>query len=99
MNSNSMAGLMTTLLTVPETAARLSMSTKAVRRLIDRGDLQAVNVAPTGANRRTLRVDQRTLDLFVAVRMTGGKVERKLKCDIELEYLLNHEHGEVRPCD
>jgi excisionase family DNA binding protein len=78
---------MTVLLTIAEAARRLALSDKGVRRLIDRGDLQAVDIAPSGSARRTLRIEQQTIDRFLKQRLTRDDERRPSKFTAELEYL------------
>jgi excisionase family DNA binding protein len=49
------------LLTVPEVAAQLRVSRDTVYRKIQRGELPAVRLGPTG----TLRIDQTELELYL----------------------------------
>jgi len=55
------------ILTIPQVALKLSVSTKTVRRLLDAGELRRVNVASTGTQARW-RVTQRSLDNFLRRR-------------------------------
>lgn len=52
-------------LTVSAVAERLTCSTKTVRRLIERGDLDAVRIGPAG---RLIRVSEKALAVYLATR-------------------------------
>lgn len=55
------------LLDTKEVAARLHMSTLTVIRLVDAGELSAIDVNP-GAQRRTLRFRPEDIESFIASR-------------------------------
>lgn len=55
------------LLTVPEAAARLSLSRATTYQLVRRGDLPCVRVG------RTVRVPARALEAWIMARTIGGE--------------------------
>jgi excisionase family DNA binding protein len=61
------------LLSVDQVAAELGIHRSSVMRLIASGDLRAINVAPSGARRKTLKVDPDDLAAFKARRATGER--------------------------
>ena len=60
----------TVLLTVPETAVRLGVQRNTVYRLINAGELRAVNVAATGSKSRA-RIREDDLAAFIESRTTS----------------------------
>lgn len=61
------------MLSVKETAARLGCSDDTVSRLIDIGDLRAVNIRATGKGMR-LRISEDDLTAFIKARtIQAGK--------------------------
>jgi excisionase family DNA binding protein len=69
------------LLTINETAKRLALSHDATRRLISRGDLAVVNVAPKGAKRRSLRIEATELKTFILSRTS--KPKRRISASLQ----------------
>jgi excisionase family DNA binding protein len=55
------------MLTIPQVAETLAVSTKTVRRLIDRGELTPTNIG-LGEQRPRWRITQRSLDNFLRRR-------------------------------
>lgn len=55
-------------LTLKEVAEELSLDPSSVRRLIASGALRAINVAPEGAKRPTIRIDRAEVDRLIAAR-------------------------------
>jgi len=53
------------LLTVGEVAAALRIHPRTVLRLIDKGDIGAILVSPSGAQRRRYRISRKDLTEYV----------------------------------
>jgi excisionase family DNA binding protein len=94
---------MSSLITINEAAERLGLRHKSVRRLLDAGELDGVDVGRKGAKRRTLRVHAESVDSFLTLRSTTlssepatAKPARRSKCRERLEYLrrLNGDTGQ-----
>lgn len=56
------------LLTIPETARTLRIDRRTVYRLIAAGDLDAVDIAPTGSTRSKTRVPAASVAQFIERR-------------------------------
>ena len=66
-----MATIQITLHTIPDAAARLGCSDMHVYRLIEIGELPAVDIAQPGARRSKTRVRSDHLDAYIARRTRG----------------------------
>lgn len=55
-------------ITVNQAAVELGIDRAGVLRLIKKGDLRAINVAPSDAIRKTWRIDEDDLRRFMAAR-------------------------------
>ncbi|GGV33894.1 hypothetical protein GCM10010182_67130 [Actinomadura cremea] len=69
-----MAGPVPHLNTIPETARKLRVSRETVYQLINRGDLESCDIAPSGSRRPKTRVSDTAIEAFVAARTR--KVQR-----------------------
>jgi excisionase family DNA binding protein len=58
-------------LTVSEAAARLQVSAKTIRRLIERGDLPALRIG------RLVRIPEESFERFLKDRRTNGRLVLK----------------------
>jgi hypothetical protein len=69
-----MADFLPPLLTIPETAEALRLKSRdAVYDLIARGDLDAVDIAPTGSRRPKTRVPRESVNAFIKRRTRNAK--------------------------
>lgn len=59
---------MTHLNTIPETAKKLRVHRDTVYQLINRGDLESCDIAPSGSRRPKTRVSDAAIERFVAAR-------------------------------
>lgn len=59
------------LKTVEQAAEELSIDPSSLRRLLETGDIRYVNVAPTGAQRRSIRIEDTEIARFIAERRSG----------------------------
>lgn len=62
-------------MTLKEVAEELSLDPSSVRRLIASGALRAINVAPAGAKRPTIRIDRAEVDRLIAERGIASEDE------------------------
>lgn len=60
------------VLTISEVAKQLSCSTRHIYRLIDAGDLAAVDIAPSGSVRKRVRIKQSEVNDYLE-RSTSRK--------------------------
>lgn len=59
--------------TIPETAKKLRVSRETVYQLINRGDLESCDIAPTGSRRPKTRVSDGAIEAFIAARTRKAK--------------------------
>lgn len=67
---------MTKFLTVAEVAVQLGVSRDTVRRMIQTGQLPALNIAAPGSRRPTYRVDAESVNLLSDATRAGNLIVR-----------------------
>jgi len=72
-----MAGTKKTYFSLTEVAELLHTSKESVRRLIDRGEIAAIDISPSGGKRQMIRISERSVEDFIASRATGKKPQRR----------------------
>lgn len=59
--------------TIPETAKKLQVSRETVYQLINRGDLESCDIAPSGSRRPKTRVSDEHIAAFIKARTRKPK--------------------------